>query len=472
VRNWRRALSAFARRGSAIRLLALAIAIAVASACESIDESPTSPTPPPPAGRDVPGSTATVPPADDLSGAFVFGVPPFNVQIQTIPWLSQLLDCPSWQTTKTSGPTTAAMAFAYVKSVNLSPELVRRFVDDAGNQWPCGTAVTIDQIAGALSRQGVAIVRRQFDAAALAAVLRLGHPVLAPVYTQEPDSGRIDLAARIGHFMLITGVTPDSITAHDPGRANAGDGRNHPFPVDNFAAAWRDNGKFVGLEVHIPVGIGGSSPAPPTTPIPMPSPPPLPSPFPPPVSPPAIGAIDPPTPPVVAGEQPIVVIGQFFRPNLTVDLFDQNGDRIAVVGPGRIQNLTATRFTMNVDLGLQPSTFSIQVVNADGTRSPRFRFSTVRLGPVVTSIVPPTPPVIGGNQVIGVVGRDFQPGLTAHVLNVFGARIATLTGTQIQNVTPTSFSMVVNLGDDPGRFLLEVVNPDGRRSPLFGFETR
>jgi hypothetical protein len=92
--------------------------------------------------------------------------------------------------------------------------------------------------------------------------------------------------------------------------------------------------------------------------------------------------------------------------------------------------------------------------------------------PAVTGIVPTNPPVVNGNQNIDVGGNYFQPGLTVDFYNASGVKIATLSGTQVVNVTTTAFTMVVNLGSSPGTFGFEVVNPDGKRSARFAFSTR
>ena len=92
--------------------------------------------------------------------------------------------------------------------------------------------------------------------------------------------------------------------------------------------------------------------------------------------------------------------------------------------------------------------------------------------PTVSSINPSSPPVVNGNQNVGVNGNYFQPNLTVDVFNNGGSKIGTLSGSQIQNVAATSFTMVVNLGASAGSFGIEVVNPDGKRSGRFTFSTR
>ncbi|MBZ5490683.1 MAG: hypothetical protein LAO76_07105, partial [Acidobacteriia bacterium] len=67
-------------------------------------------------------------------------------------------------------------------------------------------------------------------------------------------------------------------------------------------------------------------------------------------------------------------------------------------------------------------------------------------------------------------GSNFQAGLTVDVFNG-GTKVGTLSGTQIQNVTANSFTMVIDLGSTAGTFGIEVVNPGGTRSTRFLFST-
>jgi hypothetical protein len=70
-----------------------------------------------------------------------------------------------------------------------------------------------------------------------------------------------------------------------------------------------------------------------------------------------------------------------------------------------------------------------------------------------------------------VFGSNFQSGLHVDVFNSGGTLIGTLSGSQILNVTPNSFTMVINLGSSPGTFGIEAVNPSGGRSSRFTFST-
>ena len=112
------------------------------------------------------------------------------------------------------------------------------------------------------------------------------------------------------------------------------------------------------------------------------------------------------------------------------------------------------------------------MVNPGNRRSARFNFTANTANPVVSGLNPASPPKFVGNQSVQVLGNFFQANLTVDVFNSSGTKIGTLSGSgQIQNVTLTSFTMVINLGGTAATFGIEVVNPNGRRSTRFTFST-
>ncbi|MEK7856716.1 MAG: hypothetical protein AAB288_11550, partial [Acidobacteriota bacterium] len=100
-------------------------------------------------------------------------------------------------------------------------------------------------------------------------------------------------------------------------------------------------------------------------------------------------------------------------------------------------------------------------------------FVPARGTPPCTSIlaidsINPTSPIVGGeDQNIVVYGSGFLPGLTTLISFPTG-QSATLSGTQIQDVTETSFRMRVTLGA-PGSWSIRVSNPNGGLSDEFPF---
>jgi murein DD-endopeptidase MepM/ murein hydrolase activator NlpD len=187
---------------------------------------------------------------------------------------------------------------------------------------------------------------------------------------------------------------------------------------------------------------------------------------------PAVSSISPNPVPTFNANQNVNVSGSSFQSGLVVDVFNSSGVKLATLSGSQVLNVTTSSFTMVVNLGSSASTFGIEVVNPDGGRSSRFTFSTTAANPSVSSISPNPPPVVNGNQNVAVNGSSFQFGLIVDVFNSSGTKVGTLSGTQILNVKPSSFTMVINLGSTAGTFGMEVVNPNGGRSPRFTFSTR
>jgi hypothetical protein len=86
--------------------------------------------------------------------------------------------------------------------------------------------------------------------------------------------------------------------------------------------------------------------------------------------------------------------------------------------------------------------------------------------PTITSIDPLTPTRRNLDQTVTVKGNDFQDGMTVTVYYPGG--IGRLSGTQLQDINPTSFEMVVLLGKI-GDYSIVVNNPDGTHSNRFPF---
>src|ERR1019366_4779921 len=147
-----------------------------------------------------------------------FGTPATAATIPDVSWMSQIdptIGC-SAALTLSCGPTSAAMAEAYVMHRQLSADLVKQFVDSAGDHWPCGVRTGIPQLAQILTGHGVANTSHSFDAESLLSAIQSYHPVIAQVVTQNLSTNQIDSTGH-PHFMLIVGVTPTEVIVHDPG---------------------------------------------------------------------------------------------------------------------------------------------------------------------------------------------------------------------------------------------------------------
>jgi hypothetical protein len=181
---------------------------------------------------------------------------------------------------------------------------------------------------------------------------------------------------------------------------------------------------------------------------------------------PQISSISPASPVASCSNQNVQVFGSCFQSGLTVTVTFPNGGSTTLSG-SQIQNVTSTFFTMVVTLN-GAGTWCIRVNNPGGQQSSQFCFTVQPVSPQITSISPSSPPATVGNQNVDVFGSNFQSGLTVTVFFPGGGS-GTLSGSQILNVTCTSFRMVINFNGNPGNYGIRVNNPDGRQSNTFTF---
>ncbi|NOT62714.1 MAG: hypothetical protein HOP19_21105, partial [Acidobacteria bacterium] len=90
--------------------------------------------------------------------------------------------------------------------------------------------------------------------------------------------------------------------------------------------------------------------------------------------------------------------------------------------------------------------------------------------PAITSISPATPTASSLDQNVTVFGSGFQSGLTVTV-TFPGGGTGTLSDSQIQSVTSTSFVMVVTL-NATGTWSIRANNPGGGSSNTFSFNVQ
>ncbi|MGZ5480375.1 MAG: alpha/beta fold hydrolase [Pyrinomonadaceae bacterium] len=181
---------------------------------------------------------------------------------------------------------------------------------------------------------------------------------------------------------------------------------------------------------------------------------------------PTVGSISPGTPQASASDQNVTVVGTNFQQNLTVSVNFPGGGSALLSGT-QIQSVTSTSFVMRILLGA-PGSWSVRVNNPNGGQSNVFNFTvqSVIQAPVIFSLNPSSPFVNASDQDVYVSGANFQPNLNVTVNYPGGS--STLSGTQIQNLTSSSFLMRVTLGV-AGSWSIRVNNTDGGQSAFFNF---
>jgi len=183
---------------------------------------------------------------------------------------------------------------------------------------------------------------------------------------------------------------------------------------------------------------------------------------------PSVSSVSPSTPTVSNSDQTVVVSGTNFQSGLTVTIFFPGGGSGTLQGT-QIQFNSSTSFNMIVTLNVVGQ-YQIRVNNPNGTVSTNFAFNTQAAPPTISSVSPTTPCVRNVDQSIVVNGTNFVSGLTVTVFFPGGGS-GTLSGTQIQSVTSTSFTMIITLGE-PGTYNLRVNNPSGAQSATFNMLTQ
>lgn len=180
---------------------------------------------------------------------------------------------------------------------------------------------------------------------------------------------------------------------------------------------------------------------------------------------PNISSINPSSPTVSNNDQTVSVAGSNFQSGLTVTVFFPGGGSGTLQG-SQIQFNSSGSFNMIVTLNIVGQ-YQIRVNNPNGTTSPNFSFNTQAAAPVINSISPSSSCVRNVDQSVTVNGSNFTNDLTVSVTFPTGGT-GTLSGSQIQNVTANSFTMIITLAD-PGNYAIRVINPGGSQSNSLNF---
>ena len=183
---------------------------------------------------------------------------------------------------------------------------------------------------------------------------------------------------------------------------------------------------------------------------------------------PSVSGISPSSPTATVGNQNVGVTGSNFQSGLTVDVFNGSGTWIANLSGTQILSQTANSFTMVINFNGNAGSYGIEVINPGNKRSARYTFTVQASTPQISYISPSTPSKTAGNQNVWVYGSGFQQGLTVTVFFPGGGS-GLLSGTQIQNVSATSFMMVINFNNNSGPYSIRVNNPSGPASATFPF---
>ena len=160
--------------------------------------------------------------------------------ILDVPFISQFPPGTSWNFTKNCGPTSYLMIDSFYTGKKLSVQSIKDVVDwlYVNYNMPVnnynGNVTDIDDL------ENLAIKFSNFYEKDLKNVNSLDEvkkalsnnfPVIIKVYTNMRIKGDYDVV----HFMVLTGISNDTVYTNDPGKTN---GKNKAYPLQQFLYAW------------------------------------------------------------------------------------------------------------------------------------------------------------------------------------------------------------------------------------------
>lgn len=171
------------------------------------------------------------------------------------------------------------------------------------------------------------------------------------------------------------------------------------------------------------------------------------------------------------GLREIAITGTGFDLQAVAELYF-NGNKLATLNRDPAIASSSSAFYTDVNFGGNPGLYEIDLVNPPNLRSGRYAIPVYSPTlPFIDTIYPAAPVASIGPQTITVNGVQFQPGLSLSVF--YGSQpLGTFSGPQLANFSATSFSFVMDFIGNSGMYGLEVLNPDGQRSPRFTFSTQ
>ncbi|OGH84890.1 MAG: hypothetical protein A2493_01440 [Candidatus Magasanikbacteria bacterium RIFOXYC12_FULL_33_11] len=157
-----------------------------------------------------------------------------------VPFIAQYPPGTDWYHTKNCGPTSYLMIDSFYTSRLLIVDTIKSMddwlFDKYGfpvNNYNGSLTDTKDIFNIALNfgdfyEEDVVKTRSLKD---IKDAVNKGIPVIVAVYTNMRENGDYD----IGHFMVLTGMTDDTVYVNDPGKTN---GKNMSYTLDQFKSAW------------------------------------------------------------------------------------------------------------------------------------------------------------------------------------------------------------------------------------------
>jgi len=173
----------------------------------------------------------------------IFLVYPIFVKAENIidvPFISQYPPGTDWYHTKNCGPTSYLMIDSFYTSRLLIVDTIKSMDDWLfdkygfpvnnynGSLTDTKDIFNISLNFGDFYEEDVVKTRSLKD---IKDAVNKGIPVIVAVYTNMRENGDYD----VGHFMVLTGMTDDTVYVNDPGKTN---GKNMSYTLEQFKSAW------------------------------------------------------------------------------------------------------------------------------------------------------------------------------------------------------------------------------------------
>jgi len=176
---------------------------------------------------------------------------------------------------------------------------------------------------------------------------------------------------------------------------------------------------------------------------------------------PRIDSLQPESPATAPRAQAITILGDDFRPGLTLHVTRPAGDAADIGGTG-IRAVRPTQFQADVLFDVS-GTYELVVANDDGGRSGPFRVKTggaAQQMPRIDNVSPPQFERSREPQAVTITGSNFEPGLRVDVTDPAG----NVTGETALDKADARLIAIRLVFDKTGSYALRVTNPSGGSS--------
>ncbi|MGD0778651.1 MAG: protease pro-enzyme activation domain-containing protein [Candidatus Solibacter sp.] len=189
----------------------------------------------------------------------------------------------------------------------------------------------------------------------------------------------------------------------------------------------------------------------------------------------SLSVVAPPAPPVVASVTPNPLTGANANQIVTINgsgfvngtglkvLMGYSGGATTTLTGAQIEFVSSTQILALIDVGATARTWTVQVVNPNGTASNIYNLPVVAppVPPAIASLSPNPMNRSSAAQTLTIKGSGFQTGSGLKVVLTTTGASLTATGTTIQSASASQILATVSVGASARNWTVQVVNPNG-----------